>query len=352
MADILANIIDRKRQDLLDLQKKVSFDTLTQQIADARPVRDFYLAMTQPKRQLCVLSEVKKASPSAGLIREDFDPVAIAKAYAANGASAISCLTDEPFFQGSLTYLSAISQAVDLPVMRKDFIIDPYQIYEARAAGADALLLIAECLSPQSLYSLHKLTGELGMSCLLEIFDPANLDLAQQVIADQPQTPTLLGINNRDLKAMVTHLDHTLNLVSKIHNLDILVSESGIKTGKDVRRLRRQGIHRILIGEYLMRQPDPGIALAKLIADSEIEWPKRDQSPAKSKSTDKSDITNNQNLARKTNIEKIKNNFCKSKKQNWRIQKNNRMTVMHYLQLAYRKQYHFTGSDLLCRKAK
>ncbi|MBL4700799.1 MAG: indole-3-glycerol phosphate synthase TrpC [Phycisphaeraceae bacterium] len=270
MADILANIIDRKRQDLLDLQKKVSFDTLTHQIADARPVRDFYLAMTQPKGQLCVLSEVKKASPSAGLIREDFDAVAIAKAYAANGASAISCLTDEPFFQGSLAYLSAISKAVDLPVMRKDFIIDPYQIYEARAAGADALLLIAECLSPQALYSLHKLTGELDMSCLLEIFDPANLDIAQQVIADQPQTPTLLGINNRDLKAMVTHLDHTLNLVPKIHNLDILVSESGIKTGEDVRRLRSNGIHRILIGEHLMRQPDPGKALAKLIADSEI----------------------------------------------------------------------------------
>ena len=270
MSDILTNIIDRKQRDLLDLQKKVDISSLKQQIPHARPVRDFYHAMTQPTGELCVLSEVKKASPSAGLIRADFDAVAIAKAYEANGACAISCLTDEPFFQGSLEYLTAISQAVNLPVMRKDFIIDAYQIFEARAAGADALLLIAECLSPEDLYSLHKLTGELGMGCLLEIFDPANLDIAQQVIADQPGTRTLLGINNRDLKAMVTHLDHTLDLIPKINNLDILVSESGIKTGDDVRKLRQNNVHRILIGEHLMRQPDPGKALAQLINDSQI----------------------------------------------------------------------------------
>lgn len=270
MADILSNIVDRKQRDLLDLQKKVNLETIQQQIAFARPVRDFYSAMTLPKGDLCVLSEVKQASPSAGLIRADFDAVAIAKAYATNGASAISCLTDEPFFQGSLDYLAAISQAVDLPVMRKDFIIDAYQVYEARAAGADALLLIAECLDDENLYALHKLTGDLGMGCLLEIFDPANLDRAQKVIADQPDTPTLLGINNRDLKAMVTHLDHTLDLLPRIANRDCLVSESGIKTGEDVRKLRSQGVHRILIGEHLMRQPDSGTALGKLISDSQI----------------------------------------------------------------------------------
>ncbi|HAI14713.1 MAG TPA: indole-3-glycerol phosphate synthase TrpC [Phycisphaerales bacterium] len=270
MADILANIIVRKQRDLLDLQKKVSFEQIQGQLSTARPPRDFFAAMTQPVGQLCVLSEVKKASPSAGLIRADFDAVAIAKAYEANGASAISCLTDEPFFQGSLDYLTAISETIDLPVMRKDFIIDPYQVVEARVAGADALLLIAECLDDQTLYALHKLTGELGMGCLLEIFDPANLDRAQNVIADQPGTPTLLGINNRDLKAMVTHLDHTLDLLPHIDNLDTLVSESGIKTGEDVRKLRKAGVHRILIGEHLMRQPDPGIALAKLITDSDI----------------------------------------------------------------------------------
>lgn len=268
MADILANIIDRKQRDLLDLQKKVSFEQIQGRLSEVTPPRDFYKAMTQPVGQLCVLSEVKKASPSAGLIRADFDAVAIAKAYAANGASAISCLTDEPFFQGSLDYLTAISKAVNLPVMRKDFIIDAYQVVEARVAGADALLLIAECLDDQQLYALHKLTGELGMGCLLEIFDPENLDRAQQVIADQPGTPTLLGINNRDLKAMVTHLDHTLDLLPRITNPSILVSESGIKTGDDIRKLRNAGVHRILIGEHLMRQPDPGVALARLIADS------------------------------------------------------------------------------------
>lgn len=270
MADILANIIDRKQRDLLDLQKKVDLQAVKSLATQAKPPRDFFSALTSPKGKLCVLAEVKKASPSAGLIREDFDAVAIAQAYAANGASAISCLTDEPFFQGSLAYLSAISKAVDLPVMRKDFLIDPYQVYEARAAGADALLLIAECLDDDKLYALHKLTGELGMGCLLEIFDPANLDRAQKVIADQPGTPTLLGINNRDLKAMLTHLDHTLNLLPRIHNLDTLVSESGIKTGQDVRKLRVKGVHRILIGEHLMRQPDPGQALSILIANSNI----------------------------------------------------------------------------------
>jgi indole-3-glycerol phosphate synthase len=268
MTDILANIIDRKQRDLLDLKKKVTFDQIKSRLLHARPVRDFFGAMTKPVGELCVLAEVKKASPSAGLIRADFDAVTIAKAYEANGASAISCLTDEPFFQGSLDYLSAISAAVNLPVMRKDFIIDAYQIVEARAAGADALLLIAECLNDEQLYALHQLTGELGMACLLEIFDPANLDRAQKVITDQPGTATLLGINNRDLKAMVTHLDHTLDLLPRIANLGTLVSESGIKTGDDVRKLRSNNVHRILIGEHLMRQPDPGIALAKLIADS------------------------------------------------------------------------------------
>ncbi len=270
MTDILANIIVRKQRDLLDLQKKVTFKQLEAQISGCGPTRDFFAAMTQPVGELCVLSEVKKASPSAGLIRPDFDAVAIARAYEANGASAISCLTDEPFFQGSLDYLKAIRQNVSLPVMRKDFIIDPYQVVEARVAGADALLLIAECLDDEKLYALHQLTGDLGMGCLLEIFDPANLARAQKVIADQPDTPTLLGINNRDLKAMVTHLDHTLDLVPHITNLGILVSESGIKTGDDVRKLRQAGVHRILIGEHLMRQPDPGAALSQLIADASI----------------------------------------------------------------------------------
>ena len=270
MADILANIIVRKQRDLLDLQKKVTFEQIQGRLSKVRPPRNFFEAMTLPVGELCVLSEVKKASPSAGVIRADFDAVAIAKAYEANGASAISCLTDEPFFQGSLDYLTAISQTVNLPVMRKDFIIDPYQVVEARAAGADALLLIAECLDDDALYALHKLTGELGMGCLLEIFDSANLDRAQKVINDQPHTPTLLGINNRDLKAMVTHLDHTLDLLPRITNLGTLVSESGIKTGDDVRKLRHTGVHRILIGEHLMRQPDPGEALAQLIANAQL----------------------------------------------------------------------------------
>ncbi len=270
MTDILARIVEHKRGEIEQARRGMPLASVRASVADSPPVRDFFAAMTQPAGELRVLAEVKRASPSAGLIREDFDPVVLAKAYRDHGAAAISCLTDEHFFQGSLDYLKQIRAAIDLPLLRKDFIISPYQIYEARAAGADAVLLIAECLTRDELYALHGLAGELGLACLVEIFEPTHLDLVQQLLVDQPDTPSLLGINNRDLKAMVTDLDHTLNLLSQVTNRDILVSESGIRSGQDVARLRSQGVHRILIGEHLMRQPDVGDALSEIITNSQV----------------------------------------------------------------------------------
>ncbi len=266
MSDQLAEIVAHKQVELAAAQQDCPLSEVQARAQDAAPPRNFFAAVTQPAQTLRVIAEVKKASPSAGLIRPDFDPVAIAKAYAEAGAAAISCLTDAHFFQGSLDYIAQIKQAVDLPVLRKDFIIDTYQLYESRAAGADAVLLIAECIpSDSQLLDLLILATELHLTTLLEIHTVENLLRVRPHIGFPLPQYCLLGINNRNLTTMTTDLSHTLRLAGMAENLDVLVSESGIKTHDDIERLAAVGIHRVLVGEHLMRQPDVGVALRELI---------------------------------------------------------------------------------------
>ena len=206
-----------------------------------------------------LIAEVKKASPSKGLIRADFDPVTIAACYAEAGASCLSVLTDRDYFQGSLEYLSEIRKHVSLPLLRKDFIIDEYQVYEARAAGADAVLLIAECLAPERLDQLYRLIRELDMHALIELYDPQNLPAV--LATGSP----LVGVNNRDLHTFVVDLNHTLRLQQQIPANRLLVAESGIASRADVELLERAGVGAMLVGESLMRQPDIGAAVRALL---------------------------------------------------------------------------------------
>jgi indole-3-glycerol phosphate synthase len=214
---------------------------------------------------LNLIAEVKKASPSAGVIRPDFDPVAIAKAYAAAGADALSVLTDEPFFQGKLQYLQMVRDAVDLPLLRKDFIIDEYQVYESRLAGADAILLIAECLPISTLIDLQILASELNMTCLIEVHDLENLmRVRDQVIGLPHRGYSLLGINNRDLRTFKTDLGVTLRMAELVADRRVLVSESGINTREHIQKLAAAGVAAVLIGESLMRSPDIGAAIREM----------------------------------------------------------------------------------------
>ena len=265
MSDMLTQIIHDKREQVRQAKRDVPLDELKRQVRDTPPPRNFFAAVTRPKRKLRVIAEVKKASPSAGLIREDFDPVALAQQYHEAGAAAISCLTDEKYFQGSLDYLTRIKQAVPLPVLRKDFIIDAYQVYEARAAGADAILLIAECLGEPQFIDLLILATELKLTTLVEVHDLESLVQVQPHLGFPHPSYTLLGINNRDLKTMTTDIEHTLRMLTHVQNRDIPVSESGIRSSEDVQRLRQAGVHRILVGEHLMRQPDVAQALRDLM---------------------------------------------------------------------------------------
>lgn len=270
MSDILARIVATKHQEIAAGRAKLPEAELRRRAADAPQARGFFPALTRPAGELRVIAEVKRASPSAGLIRPDFDPVRIAKGYEAAGAAAISCLTDVSYFQGSLDYLAAIRAEVGIPVLRKDFIVDPWQVWEARAAGADAILLIAECLTEPVLLDLLILASELHMGVLLEVHDLESLLQVRDHLQFPRPSGILLGINNRNLRNMHTDLAHTLDLLGEVPDHSVLVSESGIRTGADVQRLRRAGVHRILVGEHLMRQPDPGAALAELIAASKI----------------------------------------------------------------------------------
>ncbi len=265
MSDVLAQIVADKKLEVEAAQGAVPLDEVKARAGEVSPPRNFYAAVTRPKGELRVIAEVKKASPSAGVIREDFDPVAIAKAYHGAGAAAISCLTDEKYFQGSLSYIAQIKAAVPLPVLRKDFIIDAYQVYEARAAGADAILLIAECLGEPQMIDMLILATELKMTVLLEVHDYESLIQIKSHVGFPHPGYQLLGINNRDLKTMTTDLSHTIKLLKDVPDLDILVSESGIKTHDDIKRLAEAGVHRVLVGEHLMRQADIGAALRALM---------------------------------------------------------------------------------------
>jgi indole-3-glycerol phosphate synthase len=206
-----------------------------------------------------VIAEVRKASPSAGVLRADFDPVAIGRTYAAHGAACLSVLTDEPFFQGRLEYLTNVRRAVDVPVLRKDFIFDRYQLLEARAAGADAVLLIAEVVPDPELGKLLQETAALGLDALVELHD------ADQLPRVVDSGAALIGINNRDLRTFATRLEHTLDLAHGVPRDRCLVSESGIRTRDDLDRLQAAGVRAVLVGESLMRAPDIGAALDALL---------------------------------------------------------------------------------------
>jgi len=258
MPNVLENIVAKKHDEIAAAKERVAVAELRAMLPDAPPPLDFFNALAEPD-EVSLIAEVKKASPSAGVIRDDFDPLAIAKTYAAHGAACISVLTDESFFQGSLEYLARIRTEVNIPLLRKDFILDSYQLLEARAAGADAVLLIAECLDDCNLRKMFNETVELGMTPLVELYEPANL--ARVLDAGAP----LIGINNRDLRTFETNLAHTIRLRKQIPGDCLVVGESGIRTHDDVQRLHSAGVDAILVGESLMRQDDIGAAVDALL---------------------------------------------------------------------------------------
>ncbi|NOY30166.1 MAG: indole-3-glycerol phosphate synthase TrpC [Planctomycetes bacterium] len=257
-ATILDKIVATKRREIDLARKNVAEDCLRSQLPNSPPTRDFFRALEGPG-PIRLIAEVKKASPSAGVIRQDFDPVAIAQTYAAHGAACISVLTDESYFQGSLDYLRAVRNAVEVPVLRKDFIIDSYQLLEARVAGADAVLLIAECLDDCNLRKLFNETVDLGMTPLVELYDPANLPRVLEAGA------TLIGVNNRNLHTFEVDLEHTIQMRREIPDTCVLVGESGIKTRADALRLEAAGVDAILVGESLMREADIAGAVDMLL---------------------------------------------------------------------------------------
>lgn len=258
VSTILDKIIEQKRLEIAAAQSVCPLPELQTRVSAAPPPRDFLKSLLD-HHPMGLIAEVKKASPSAGLIRADFNPVEIARIYEANGAACISVLTDEHFFQGHLSFLEAIRKEVQIPVLRKDFIIDPYQVWEARASGADCILLIAECLDDQQLVSLYQLAHELGMQALVEVYDPENV---ARVLA---LNPPLIGVNNRDLRTFVTDLNHTVRLRQQIPGAVLVIGESGIYTRQHVELLQAAGVHGILVGESLMRQDDIGAGVRSLL---------------------------------------------------------------------------------------
>ena len=265
MANILKQIISNKRLEVERAKTVTPLEQLTEQAAVSARPRNFFAAVTRKPDPMNVIAEVKKASPSAGLIREDFDPVEVARAYHRAGAAAISCLTDRQYFQGELSYIDKIKSAVPLPVLRKDFLIDPYQLYESRVHGADGVLLIAECLAEAQLIDMLILATQLQLTVLLEVHDMESLLKVRPHIGFPHAGYCLLGINNRDLRTMQTDLNHTLRLIDMVEDTSILISESGIRTHEDVMKLKEAGVGAVLVGEHLMKEPDPGQALLKLL---------------------------------------------------------------------------------------
>ncbi|MEO5625776.1 MAG: indole-3-glycerol phosphate synthase TrpC [Dokdonella sp.] len=260
MTDILQRILARKVEEITARCQQVSLAELSARVADLPPTRGFVAAI-EAKIEAglpAVIAEIKKASPSQGVIRADFNPAAIATSYAAAGAACLSVLTDADFFQGSEAYLQQARGACELPVLRKDFTIDAYQVYEARAIGADCILLIVAALGDTSLLELSLLAADLDLDVLVEVHDEAELERALDIPAP------LIGINNRNLRTFETSLDTTLSLRKRVGDERVLVTESGIHTPADVARMREAGIGAFLVGEAFMRAPDPGAELARL----------------------------------------------------------------------------------------
>ena len=257
MANILVKIIADKKVEVRERQSQRSLEQLKEQVVSLPKCRNFYKAVTKPNRRgINVIAEVKKASPSAGIIREDFDAVAIAQTYKKCGADAISVLTDEKYFQGRLEYIKQISEAVDLPILRKDFIIDPWQVYESRAAGADAILLIAEALKPGELMDLMITAAELTLTVLLEVHRADTLLAVRSLIGFPKKGYSVLGINNRDLATMEVDVKTTSRLAELVDNTNELVAESGIKTRADVEKIKSAGVRAVLIGQVLCASAD------------------------------------------------------------------------------------------------
>lgn len=265
MTDILQRILDRKREEVAERKARVPLKALRARCVDMPPVRGFAAALRAcvASGQAAVIAEIKKASPSKGLIRVDFDPAALARSYAAGGATCLSVLTDVEFFQGSDAYLAAARAACTLPVLRKDFMLNKYQVYEARALGADAILLIAAALDNADFANLHALAIELGLDVLVEVHNAFDL---RRALPLPNIAHTLIGINNRDLVTFDTDIETTLLLRADVPADRLLVTESGITTHEDVARLRAAGVDAFLIGEAFMRADDPGAALAGLFA--------------------------------------------------------------------------------------
>ncbi len=262
-ADILNKILERKQQEVVDRQGQLTLDSIKKMAADASPARGFYQAINTRIEQghAAVIAEIKKASPSKGIIRDNFDPASIAKSYAEGGATCLSVLTDVDFFQGSDEHLKDAKSACELPILRKDFILDPYQVYEARAIGADCILLIVAALSDNQLRELADITLELGMDVLVEVHDREELERAMFL------RTSLIGINNRDLHTFKTDLETTINLLTDVFPDRTVVTESGIHTPQQVTMLRQHNVNAFLVGEAFMSASDPGEKLKEMFAE-------------------------------------------------------------------------------------
>lgn len=258
--DILQRILRRKAEEIVERSTRLPLRELSRQVEDAPAVRGFVAALERHLEagRPGVIAEVKKASPSQGVIRADFDPAAIARSYAAAGASCLSVLTDVEFFQGADAYLQQARAACELPVLRKDFVIDAYQVYEARALGADCILLIVAALGDAQLRELAGLAGHLEMDVLMEVHDADELERALQV------SGRLIGINNRNLRSFETRLTTTTELLPRIPEERLVVTESGVHTPQDVAYMREHGVHAFLVGEAFMRAAEPGEKLREL----------------------------------------------------------------------------------------
>jgi indole-3-glycerol phosphate synthase len=263
MSDILQRILAAKREEVAEAMARVDPASMRAAAEAAAPVRDFVGALRAKiaAGRPAVIAEVKKASPSKGVLRADFDPAAIARSYAAGGAACLSVLTDGQFFKGAPEHLVAARGACALPVLRKDFVVDPYQVYEARALGADCVLLIVAALDPARMEDLEAVARELGLAVLVEVHDAAELEAALRL-----RTP-LVGVNNRNLRTFETRLETTLGLLPRIPAERLVVTESGILARTDVAVMRANGVGAFLVGEAFMRSPDPGAELARLFAD-------------------------------------------------------------------------------------
>jgi indole-3-glycerol phosphate synthase len=260
--NVLERIMAAKRAELVARKAELPAAAVEQRAREAPAARPFVQALQAKMTagKAAVIAEIKRASPSRGVLRENLDPAAIARGYEAGGAACLSVLTDREFFKGALADMEAARSACALPVLRKDFMLDAYQVFEARAHGADAILLIAACLSLTDMQALERLASGLGMAVLVEVHDAAELESALQL-----STP-LLGINNRDLRTFETRLETTLGLLPRIPKGRIVVTESGILSTADVARMREEGVNAFLVGEAFMRAPDPGGALRALFS--------------------------------------------------------------------------------------